>query len=368
MRFTLGPQRKDVALAGVVAVASQLEVWLNAGIHPRTEAALLELALALALIWRRRAPLATTVFVCIAGTAEAIAGVPLDQPLVPLLTFVIAIYSLVIYATRERALLGTAILLVSLAIQTTSQHRGVGNFIFPLVFVGGAWAAGRTIHARTTRAEDLERDQNAHARTAVEEERRRIARELHDVISHSLGVLVLQAGAAEQVLANDPEQVRGILRSIRATGQEALAEVGTMLALVRGEAEALREPQPSLADLDGLVARMRESGLRVDLGIDGQRCELPAALELSAYRIVQEGLTNVLKHAGPAQAHVHLRYAEHDLELEVSDNGAGATNGGGSRRGLAGIGERVEVFGGRFEAGPRPEGGWALRAALPLPR
>jgi signal transduction histidine kinase len=159
-----------------------------------------------------------------------------------------------------------------------------------------------------------------------------------------------------------------MLHAIRATGQEAIAEVGTMLALVRGEAEALREPQPSLNDLDGLVARMRESGLHVDLGVDGQRRDLPAALELSAYRIVQEGLTNVLKHAGPARARVQLRYAEHDLELEVSDNGSGSLNGSGSRRGLAGIGERVEVFGGRFEAGPRPEGGWALRAALPLPR
>jgi len=366
--LSLRLHRKDVALAALVAAASQVEVWLNAGIHPRTAAALLELALALALVGRRRAPLATTVFVCVVGTAEAIAGVPLDQPLVPLFVFVIAIYSLVTYATRERALLGTAVLLVSLAIQTTSQHRGVGNFIFPLVFVGGAWAAGRTIQARTTRANELERDQDARARTAVEEERRRIARELHDVISHSLGVLVLQAGAAEQVLANDPEQVREMLHAIRATGQEAIAEVGTMLALVRGEAEALREPQPSLNDLDGLVARMRESGLHVDLGVDGKRRDLPAALELSAYRIVQEGLTNVLKHAGPARARVQLRYAEHDLELEVSDNGSGSLNGSGSRRGLAGIGERVEVFGGRFEAGPRPEGGWALRAALPLPR
>jgi signal transduction histidine kinase len=221
-------------------------------------------------------------------------------------------------------------------------------------------------YALEQHAETLEREQEQRATAAVEEERRRIARELHDIISHSLGVLVLQAGAAEQVLERDPERAREVRRSSRATGQEAIGEMGTLLGLIRGEAVASREPQPSLADLDRLVAKMREAGLDVGLEIQGERRALPAALELSAFRIVQEGLTNALKHAGPAHARVLLRYGDDELEVEVADDGSGNGNGRGNRRGLAGIGERVAVFGGRLDAGPRPDGGWTLRAGFPL--
>jgi signal transduction histidine kinase len=231
---------------------------------------------------------------------------------------------------------------------------------------------GFGMRARTTAleqyAEALERNQKLRAEAAANEERRRIARELHDIISHSLGVLVLQAGAAEQVLERDPERAREVLRSIRATGQEAIGEMGMLLGVIRGEAVASREPQPSLSDLEGLVKKMREAGLGVELDIEGERRALPAALELSAFRIVQEGLTNALKHAGHANARVILRYGEAELELEVADDGGGAANGSGSRRGLAGVGERVAVFGGRLDAGPRPDGGWTLRAGFPLAR
>jgi signal transduction histidine kinase len=239
-----------------------------------------------------------------------------------------------------------------------------------LVFLAGL--AGRSLQARASaveqRAAALDREEEERAAAAAAEERRRIARELHDIVSHSLGVLVLQAGAAEQVLERDPDRAREVLRSIRATGQEAIGEMGTLLGLIRGEAVAAREPQPSLADLEGLIARTREAGLAVELEVEGDRRALPAALELSAFRIVQEGLTNALKHARTAQARVILRYGERELEVEVRDDGTGSANGRGSRRGLAGIGERVAVFGGRLEAGPRPDGGWTLRAAFPLSR
>lgn len=358
----------DGALAVAVAGLGLVEVWANAGIHPKAAAAPCEFVLGLTLAWRRRFPLATTVAVSVAGTAEALAGVPLQQPIVPLLVFVIAVYSLVTHASRERALVGAAVILMAIALQTVSQHRGVGNFLFPLVFLIGAWITGRTIYARTARATELEREQDARAQAAVEEERRRIARELHDILAHSLGVLVLQAGAAEQVLERDPSRAREVLRSIRATGQEAIEELGTLLALEHGKPEHSLEPQPSLADLERLLTTTREAGLPVDLEIEGERRELPAAVELSAYRIIQEGLTNALKHAGARQARAVLRYRQHELELEVSDDGPGHANGRGSHRGLAGIGERVNVFGGRFDAGPQPEGGWTLRVNLPLPR
>ncbi|HEY8646027.1 MAG TPA: histidine kinase [Gaiellaceae bacterium] len=358
----------DGALATAVAASGLLEVWANAGIQPKSAAASCEVALGLALAWRRRFPLATTVAVSVAGTAEAVAGVPLQQPIVPLLVFVIAVYSLVTHAPRQRALLGAAVILVAIALQTLSQHKGVGNFIFPLVFLVGAWITGRTIYARTARTTELEREQDERAHAAVEEERRRIARELHDILAHSLSVLVLQAGAADQVLERDPARAREIMQSIRAAGQEAIDELATLLALEHGKPEHLLEPQPTLADLDRLLTKTREAGLPVELEIEGERRELPAALELSAYRIIQEGLTNALKHAGAHRARTVLRYRQHELELEVSDDGAGHANGRGSHRGLAGIGERVSVFGGHFDAGPRPDGGWTLRANLPLPR
>jgi signal transduction histidine kinase len=221
------------------------------------------------------------------------------------------------------------------------------------------------MRARQARTATVERQRDEVGAAAAEDERRRIARELHDIISHSLGVLVLQAGAAEQVLERDPDRAREVLRSIRATGQQAIGEMGTMLAVVRGEAEPSRQPQPTLADVEALVATTRETGLSVDLQIEGTPCELSAALELSAFRIVQEALTNALRHAGQAHVKATVRYAERDLEIEVADDGAGSANGPGTRRGLAGIGERVAVFGGQFEAGPRPEGGWTVRAVLP---
>ena len=357
----------DAMLAAAVVALGQLEVWANAQIEPKPAAAACELVLGAALAWRRRFPLATLTAVAAAATAEAVAGVPLQEPVVPLLAFVLAVYSLVTHAPRERAAAGAAIAVTAVAVQTVSQHKGLGNFVFALIFLVGAWIAGRTIHARTARTEQLEREQQQVALAAAEEERQRIARELHDIISHSLGVLVLQAGAAEQVLERDPAGAREVLQSIRATGQEAIGEIATLLTLVGSEPERSRQPQPTLADLERLLATTREAGLPVELEIAGRRRELAAPLELSAYRIVQEGLTNALKHSGGTRARVSLRYQERELELEVSDDGAGAANGHGSRRGLAGIGERVAVFGGHLEAGPQPQGGWTLRASLPLP-
>jgi signal transduction histidine kinase len=200
--------RQDAALAAGVVVLGQLEVWLNGAIQPKATAAVCELVLGLALAWRRVFPLATVVVVSLAASVEAIGHVPLQEPLVPLLAVVIAVSSLVTNSTRERAAAGATVALLGLAVQTASQHKGLANFVFGLVFLVGAWIAGRTIHARTARALSLEREQETVAAAAAEEERRRIARELHDVIAHSLGVLVLQAGAAEQILERDPARAR----------------------------------------------------------------------------------------------------------------------------------------------------------------
>jgi signal transduction histidine kinase len=287
----------------------------------------------------------------------------------------VAIYSAAAYASKPLVALAIGAVGVGIRDLTDPLIDGFGaaiwsSSLFGLCFIAGL--AGRNLRRRTSkldeRADALEREEAERAAAAAEAERRRIARELHDIIQHSLGVLVLQAGAAEQVLERDPERAREALRSIRATGQEAIGEMGTLLGVIRGGPETSHEPQPSLADIERLIAKTRDAGLDAELEIEGKRRALPAALELSAFRIVQEGLTNALKHAGPAHARVLLRFGEHELEVEVLDDGAGSGDGRGGRRGLAGIGERVAIFSGELEAGPRPDGGWRLRAALPLPR
>jgi signal transduction histidine kinase len=215
------------------------------------------------------------------------------------------------------------------------------------------------------RADVLKQDQQALADAAASEERRRIARELHDVISHGLGVVVLHAGAAEQVLDRDPDKARDALRLIRAAGQEAITEMGTLVGLIRDEPGPGRDPQPTLSDIERLAATTRSAGLAVHVQTEGKERDLPASVELNAYRVVQEGLTNALKHAGRAEVRVVLRYHADGIEVEVCDDGAGTGQGPGAHRGLIGLRERVAVFGGRFEAGRDPRGGWKIRASFP---
>jgi signal transduction histidine kinase len=375
----IGTNPLDAAIAAVVVVLGQLEVWLSTAIHPKGAAAATELVIGLALAWRRRFPLGTFLAIVVADVAEPLAGVPLQGPGVPPVASIFAFYTLVTRAEWVRVIAGAVAMTGGFVIMQASQHDGMGGLVFQMTLLAGTGVVGALVRRSSARAgvlqqrtTQLEREAGERAAAAIEEERRRIARELHDIISHSLSVVVLQAGAADQILASDPERAHEVLRSIRTTGQQAIAEMGTLLSLVHGEPESSREPQPSLADVERLVAKTREAGLPVELEIEGAQRELPAALELSAFRIVQEGLTNALKHAGkadaPPQVHVRLRYALRELEVEVGDDGNGSSNGSGSRRGLAGIAERVAVFGGRFEAGPRPEGGWSLLATFPLSR
>ena len=323
--------------------------------------------LAVALLWRRRRPLTVLAIVAAASVCLSLTFGASDSS-TGFFFLVVAAYSAAAHSEQP----GVAAIVVGVAIAAHDVRdpkvTSFGDALYAATVIALVFLVGLGMRARQARTATVERERDQVGATAAENERRRIARELHDIISHSLGVLVLQAGAAEQVLDRDPERAREVLRSIRTTGQQAIGELGTILALVRGEAESSRRPQPTLADLERLVTTTREAGLRVELEIDGTPCDLPAALELSAFRIVQEGLTNALKYAGDARVKVRLHYGERCLEVGVTDDGAGSANGPGTRRGLAGIGERVAVFGGRFEAGPRPEGGWSVHAALPLTR
>ena len=243
-----------------------------------------------------------------------------------------------------------------------------------MVYFGGAWVLGRALRRRRLatvelrdRAARLEREREERARAAVAEERGRIARELHDVIAHSMSVIVVQAGAAEQILEHDPARAREALRSIRRAGTDALEEMRRLLGILRHEDEELTlAPQPSIARLNELLGQARAGGLPVELVVDGQPRQLAPGVELAAYRIVQEALTNSRKHAGTAHAKVIVRYAPDALELDVVDDGRAARKGEGTGHGLVGMRERAALYGGVLEAGARPEGGFAVHARLPL--
>jgi signal transduction histidine kinase len=223
----------------------------------------------------------------------------------------------------------------------------------------------RAIRRRRLREQRLIEEKGA-AEHAIAEERARIARELHDVVAHAISVIVLQARGGRRLLDTEPEQTRVALDTIERSGQQALAEMRRLLGMLRESDEQLAlAPQPSLSHLDGLLEKVRAAGLPVELAVEGNPVELPPGIDLSAYRIVQEALTNALKHAGPARARVRLCYEPGGLEVEVADDGAGSVNGDGGGHGLAGIRERVAVYGGELEAGQRSEGGYALRARLP---
>jgi signal transduction histidine kinase len=240
--------------------------------------------------------------------------------------------------------------------------------------IAGVWGLGRWLrwrHGETealqARAALLERDREEAARAAVAHERARIARELHDLVAHGLAVTVLQAQAAQRVLAEDPAAARKSLASIETLGRQGLAELRRLLELLdeRGEASPL-DPAPSLARLDELVERVREAGLPVTLTVHGSRGDVPAGVDLSAYRIVQESLTNALKHAGPgARVELSLTYRPDELEIVVADDGPAASSLPGAGRGLIGMRERVGLYGGSLEAGRRQEGGFVVRVLMP---
>jgi signal transduction histidine kinase len=272
-------------------------------------------------------------------------------------------------------------LIIGLAFLNTANLRldaGAGDAIGNSVICGGVWTASFLLSRRreqarelAERAERLERERETEARAAAAEERARIAREMHDVVAHSLSVMVVQAEAAEAMLDTDPERARRPLAAVQETGRSALTELRRMLGVLREIADegAALAPQPGLAGLDALVQHVRDAGLPVTLRVEGDPRPLPPGIDLSAYRIVQEGLTNALKHAGPARAEVVVRYGPREVELTVRDDGRGfdpRSNGGG--HGLVGMRERVALDGGRLSAGPRPapEGGFAMVAALPL--
>jgi signal transduction histidine kinase len=376
-RGVLSVKRLDAAMAAGIAVLFGAEIVAEsdfAGHRP------LSLALAIAfcatLAVRRRLPLVSLV----AALALIEISNAVDRPLANAGAFmfgiVLALYSCGRYA-RGRAALASGVLMlvgIPLAAIEPGQPFSPGDLPFFIVFFGGPWITGRVIRHRQERerslvgrAAELEVERDAKARDAVIEERARIARELHDVVAHAISVIVLQARGGRRMLEDDPEDTRDALDAIEHAGEQALAEMRRLLGMLRRSDEQIGlAPAPRVKQIDELVAQVTATGLPVDVTVEGEPFELPPGIDVSAYRIVQEALTNALKHAGPARAHVILRYRPNDLEIEVLDDGPGTGNGGGSGNGIVGIRERVAVYGGELESGGRPEGGYAVRARLPL--
>jgi signal transduction histidine kinase len=286
-----------------------------------------------------------------------------------LFAFIFSIYSAGRYATG-RALLGCGLIVaaaIPLAGIEPGESTNASDIAFFVMFLGGPFVAGRIVRRRVLRERVLEVERDTKAVEAVAEERTRIARELHDVVAHAISVVVLQARGGRKLLADEPASAKEAFDVIEHVSEQALTEMRRLLGLLRqGDDELALAPQPSLTRIDELVSGLKASGLPVEVTVEGDPAPLPPGVDVSAYRIVQEALTNALKHAGPARAHVFLRYGADDLELEILDDGAGTGNGGGSGHGLAGIRERVAVIGGELDSGQRPGGGYAVRARLPL--
>jgi signal transduction histidine kinase len=239
--------------------------------------------------------------------------------------------------------------------------------VFYAMLVGLPWAVGAAVRQRRAKEAQLEAER-AEAAAAIVAERARIARELHDVVAHAISVMVIQARGGRRVLEAAPDESAEAFAAIERTGHEALDEMRRLLGMLRRNDDAVElGPQPSLRELDRLAEQIRDAGLPVELVVEGQPRDLPPGVEVSAYRIVQEALTNALKHAGPARARVVVRYEPDDLELVITDDGAGGPPPGtGQGFGLIGMRERVSVYGGELQAGRQTDGGYALRVRLPL--
>ena len=362
-----------VLLVLFLFVTVQVQVWSSEDSQPWLHA-VLAAAYTLPLLAARRRPLAVALVVV--GTAFA------DHWLdghggQAWFAILLAVYALGRYADPRASGVGMAAVGAGvLAVDLPRLQDGAPlDEVLPGWFViAGVWGLGRWIrwrHGETealqARAALLERDREEAARAAVAHERARIARELHDLVAHGLAVTVLQAQAGQRVLAEDPAAARKSLASIETLGRQGLAELRRLLELLdeRGEASPL-DPAPTLARLDELVEQVREAGLPVTLTVHGSRGDVPAGVDLSAYRIVQESLTNALKHAGEgARVDLSLTYRPDELEIVVADDGPAASRLPGTGRGLIGMRERVGLYGGSLEAGRRQEGGFVVRVLMP---
>jgi signal transduction histidine kinase len=366
----------DRAFVGFLLLLSELGVILHSDLTGPVGWNMAAVAvISLGLLWRRSHPLAALVVV-LAGEALMTAFLTPPPEMFALVVLLLsACYATGRHLEGRRALLGLVLGVGTVVVVAAIYDPN--DVIWPAVFFAGLpWLAGRTLRNQTLLARELaeKAERAAHAREeeerrAIAAERSRIARELHDVVAHNLSVMVVQASAARRVLERDPERAAEAAELIRRTGREALAELRHVFGPVRrGDGEDLSGP-PSLSRVEDLARRARAAGLKVRLRVEGEPVPLPPGVDQAAYRIVQEALTNALKHADSAHATVTVSYEPNEVVLSIEDDGAarggdglGETGGG---HGLVGMRERAALYGGLVQAGPRDTGGFAVRARLP---
>jgi signal transduction histidine kinase len=365
--------RRDALIAAPRTAGALAEVDADPGAVPLPIAVGVALAMTLPLALRRRAPLVVLIVVIGGFVGYIPAGGRSSDHIFGILAIILAVFSAGYYLRGASAIAGAAVAVVGVATGVTLEDSRLGNYVFAGIVVGGPWVAGRILQTRKitverleAHAERLERQVAERAAAAVAEERARIARELHDVVAHGVSIIVVQAAAAQQLLGTSPERAHVALETIRRSGRESLADMRRIVSVLRTDVDVDLAPLPNLERVDVLVDEMRRHGIAVTLRFEGERRSLPAGVGLAAYRVVQEALTNVLTHAGSGAAYVAIAYRPDEIEIRVEDEGRGAGAAGGEGHGLIGMQERVTLYGGRFEAGPRVEGGFAVHATLPI--
>jgi signal transduction histidine kinase len=368
------------ALVLLLAVLAQLEAWLIDDVGgPRLVAAALALAWTLPLLAYRRFPFAVPVGVLlIVGVEALVQNEAVTNSATAFIMLIVVAWMMGSENARAQAAAGFVVAVAVISLVVTNDpdpDASSWGIITTAIIAGLIFLAGAAVRTRRQEVQTLkdqvqraEREQEENTRRAAGEERARIARELHDVVAHSMSVMVVQAGGVRSLLEPHQERQREALLAIERTGREALTEMRRMLGVLRRDEDghAALVPQPGLDHIHRLVGQVREAGLPVELHIEGVAAPLPPGIDLSAYRVIQEGLTNALKHAGPARAEVTIRYEEDAIQIEVIDDGTATSNGSDSGHGLIGMRERVALYGGTMEAGPRPEEGYALRVSFPI--
>jgi signal transduction histidine kinase len=376
---------RDVLLGAALGAGVMIEAALSSSREASVAVNLLLYApIALVFIAQPLRPLELTPALIVMLALVSFAATDVAAMFTTLLLLLVAVFRAASALDDRSAAVIGVLLLVAVPIVTAEHGSGnVGDYLFPVVIFAITASVARGLRHRALlarelalRNERLEVEREAQAATAVSEERRRIARELHDVVAHSVSVMVVQSGAARRVLDSEPDHAVAALTEVERSGRQALSELRRLLGLMRDgdESAAVREPQPTLAGLDDLVKRARDAGLPVEVAHVGKPFALPMGCDLAAYRVVQESLTNSLQHAGDgARAKVELRWTQDRLELDISDTGQGLTTtaqdgGGPLGQGLLGMRERVALCGGDLQAGPSDRGGFRVHATIPKDR
>ena len=360
----------DAALALVLAAAAVAVASLRPGIPHRGVAVALALLQTLPLAFRRSHPLPVLAVVAAASAAAVV----ISGTLIQSLGLAVALYSVAAHCSRRdatRAGVAAAVVLAWPLVRDSGYN--VGAAVLKLGFLAAAWVFGAYLGELRARAAASRREQQLDTARAVAEEQARVGRELHDIIAHTLSVIVVQAAAAGDVFDASPDRARQALGSIEAAGRQALTELRRVLEAVQTAASQPGQPapQPGLARLDALIGHVRATGLAVTVRTEGAAGDLPAGIDTSAYRIVQEALTNTIKHARANTAQVTLHYGPQELVIDILDDGQAAVPAAdgvhNAGRGIIGMRERVALYGGSLTARPRPEGGFQVYARFPLP-